>query len=531
MKKVIKNFEEFGRAFLVPVAVLPFVGILLGIGTGFSSKDLVSTVPFLGIPILKFLFGTLIVVGKAVFDNLPLLFAVGLAIGFSKKEKGAAAVGGLVGYVTFIYVLNYALNSRGLLVEPSQMAQNAQKIVLGKQVYDVNVVGGIIIGLLASRMTQYGIDKKLPEVLSFFEGPRLVPLITILASIFAAIGASFIWPVVAKGITSLSVFLTGLGGFGAFFYGALERLFIPFGLHHGLNSLLKYTELGGSITVDGIKHSGYINMFAAALQNTEIMVTSEITKFYGGQYIVKIFGLAGAALAIYKTSFLKHRSSVKALLIGSTFASILTGVTEPLEFTFLFVAPMLYLVHAVLAGAAFFVMYITKTAALSIQGAGLINFVLYNVLNSSRIPWFKTIIIGPIFFALYYFIFKFLIEKFDFKTPGRADEMTGLTSKKEAKEKYGIGTQKNNETGKKVNLTAEKFIEAFGGINNIDDIDACFTRLRVDVKDLSKIDKKTLLGELEAKGLAESGNQVQAIYGGKAKDYKRLLREHLGLEI
>lgn len=534
MKKIIEKFEVFGRAFLVPVSVLPLVGIILGIGSGLSSKGLVEIVPFLQNNVIKFILNIFVDVGKATFDNLPLLFSVGLAIGLSKKEKGTAAIAGLVGYITFIYILSRTLDFRGLLVSKELMASYGQKVVFGKQVYDVNVFGGIMVGCLASYVTKNVIDKKMPEALSFFEGPRFVPFVTIISSIVLAIITSFIWPGFAKGITQMSAFLTGLGGIGAFFYGSLERILIPFGLHHGLNSLLKFTELGGSITYNGTTYAGYINMFAAALQNPEIVINSYMTKYYTGQYIVKIFGLTGAAFAMYKTALPKHRNSVKALLLGATLASVLTGITEPIEFTFLFVAPILYITHAILAGSAFFVAYVTNTVGLSIQGAGLINFFLYNVLNSNRVSWFGILVIGPIYFLLYFFVFKFIIIKFNLKTPGRDEEMTGLASKKEAREKYGIKSSKDkaeNLDTKQDKSMGDLLIEAYGGVQNIEDVDACFTRLRINVKDKEKVNKDRLLKELGAKGIAESGNQVQAIYGGKAKNYKKEIREILGMEV
>lgn len=535
MKKLILGkLEKFGRAFLVPVAILPFAGIILGIGNGFTGNELVRVVPFLGSPALAFIFGLFKVTGGAVFANLPMIFAIGLAVGLSKREKGTAGLSAALGYFVFINVMNFILKGRGLLVS-EDLALHGQKVVLGVQVYDVNVFGGIIISILAYYSIKHFIDIKLPPALSFFEGPRFVPLIVMLYSILAGITCALVWPSIAGIITQISVFLTSLGAFGAFFYGMLERLLIPFGLHHALNSMMKFTELGGTATVNGTTYYGFVNVFAGVLENAGVPFTREMTQFYAGQFIVKIFGLTGAAFAMYKTSYFQHRKKTASVLIAAAVASILTGITEPLEFTFLFVAPILYLIHAVLAGSAFFVMYITGTVAFGIQGAGLINFVLYNVLNSSRVDWMGTLWIGPLYFVLYYFVFKFMILKFDYKTPGRSEEMTGLSSKKEAREKYGIkkvdGKNKKTNKSEEKKARATKLIEVHGGKDNIIDVDACITRLRIDVKDKTIVKKDIITSELGAMGVAESGMQIQSIYGGEAKDYKLLIREELDMEI
>ncbi len=534
MKKlIISKLEKFGRAFLIPVSILPFAGIILGIGNGFTSDGIVNAIPLLQVPLISFIFGIFKVVGRAVFSNLPFIFAVGLAVGLSKKEKGTAALSATLGYFVFLYTMNYVLGTRGLLVD-SNLEAAGQKMVMGVQVYDVNVFGGIIISILAYYATKHFMGIKLSPAFAFFEGPRFVPLIVMMYSIVAGAGAAVIWPGVAGLITKVSIFLTSLGAFGSFFYGMLERLLIPFGLHHALNSMMKFTELGGTATVGGTTYYGFVNIFAGTLSTAGDVFTREMTQFYAGQFIVKIFGLTGAAFAMYKTSYLQHRKKTASVLIAASIASVLTGITEPLEFTFLFIAPTLYLIHAFLAGTAFFVMYITGTVAFGIQGAGLINFILYNVLNSDRVSWMGTLWIGPLYFILYYFIFKFMILKFDYKTPGRSEEMTGLASKKEAREKYGIKTQSSSSTPDKGAIKSERavrLIEVHGGKDNIVDVDACITRLRIDVKDKTIVKKDVITSELGAMGVTESGMQIQSIYGGEAKDYKVLIREELDMEI
>ncbi|MGL5042571.1 MAG: PTS transporter subunit EIIC [Culicoidibacterales bacterium] len=524
-KIILGKIEHFGRAFLVPVSILPLVGILLGLGSGLSTTTIKEVLPFLANPAVVFVIGLFQQIGRSVFDNLPMIIAVGLAVGLSKKDKGTAALAAIVGFAAFTYVLSYVLSFRGLLVDADLMAQSGQKFVLGKQVFDINVFGSIIIAMIASHATAFFMDKKLPEVLSFFEGPRMVPFISIIYASAAAIIAAFVWPFVAQGITSLSMFLSSLGAFGSFFYGAIERLLIPFGLHHGLNAMLRFTELGGTAQICGEQYAGWANMFSAGLACDEFVFTADMIKFYSGQFVTKIFGLSGAALAIYTTAKPEKKKEVRGMLIGAVLASVLTGITEPLEFTFLFVAPMLYITHAIITGLAFVTMYLTNTIAISIQGAGLINFILYNVLNSDKTNWQGILIIGPIFFLIYYFLFTFLIRKFDFKTPGRdgADEVR-LVSKKEAREKYNLinedATNKNEMPKLSKETIAISLIEAHGGVANIEEVDACITRLRINVKNKELVDREIITKVLGARGIAEVGNQIQSIYGGMAKTYR-----------
>lgn len=530
MKKILGSLEKFGRGFLVPVSILPLAGLLLAIGSGFSSDEIQEAVPFLAIDAVQFVIGFLQVMGKATFDNLPIIFAVGLAVGLSKKQKGTAAVAGIVGYTTFIYCNSYVLEYRDLLVEADLMTEFGQKMVLGKQVYDVNVLGGIIVGMIATYSTSKFIDKKLPESLSFFEGPRMVPFVSIFLSGIVGLVLAFVWPTIQAGISDFSIFLAGLGAMGAFFYGFLERLLIPIGLHHTLNAMLKFTELGGSIEACGESYYGYSNVFAGALDCSGYEFTSEMTKFYGGQFITKMFSLPGAALAMYHATPKANRSKIKSLLLGAVIASFLTGITEPLEFTFLFVAPPLYFMHAFFSGLGFLIMYVTDTVAFSIQGAGFINFVLYDVLNTYRASWFGILWIGPMFFTLYYFSFKYMIIKFDFKTPGRDGSIDKLVTKKEARDKYNLDARDEKPTTTSSTDIVAGLIQAHGGADNIAEVDACITRLRIRVLDKSLVDKDMICNELAAKGVTEVGDQIQSIYGRDAKYYKNDILAELGIE-
>ncbi len=532
--KIISKLEKFGRASLIPISILPIAGIILGLGNAFTTDAIRETLPFLNNDILVFIFGLLKVIGKSAFDNLPLFFAVGIAIGLSKKTKATAGLSALVGYLTFIWVLSYTLEARGMLVDTETMNEVGQKLVLGKQVMDLNVFGGIIIGLLGYYANKHFASIRFSPLFSFFEGEKFVPFVMMVFGTLAAIISAFVWPIVGSWITVFSEALNNLGVWGPFLYGAGERLLIPFGLHHVLNSLISYTEFGGAMDICGQTYYGNFNMFAGAL-DCGAPITPEMSKYFSGTFIVKMFGLPGAALAMYHTAAPKHKKMIGSLMISAAATSILVGITEPLEFTFLFVAPVLYIVHAVLSGFAFMVMDLTQTALISMQGTGLVNFVLFDVMNTENVNWFNTLWIGPMFFVIYYFVFKTLIIKLNLKTPGREDEFKGFATKQDAKDKYNLKSQTVSiNDDEKVEDTqrqrALKLIEAHGGQDNIKEVANCISRLRINVKDLTKVDKDIIKDELGANGVAIVADQVQSVYGPEAKFIKGEINDIMGIE-
>lgn len=561
--KFVAAFEQFGRSFLLPVSVLPGAGIIKGIGTAFSNSNTLKMFPALNNNIIQFIMKFFIVLGDTAFNNLPIIFAVGVAVGLAKREKGSAALSGLLGFIVLQYVLNFLLKETGKLVDTSKMSSSQAKLalsdamqtkVLGIQTLDLSVFGGIIVGIVVYFVHKWAVKVQLPTLIGFFSGPRFVPIATIVVMAAVAIGLFFVWPPVQSGISVLSVFILKSGPIGTFLYGLVERALLPFGLHHGLNWPVRTTELGGSWIIGGEKVVGTINAYLASLADPNITkVDPSITRFNGGKFVYFMFGLSGAAYAMYKTADEKKRKVVGSLLFAAAGTSFLTGITEPIEFTFLFVAPILYIVHAFLAGTALFVMHMLGAGVATPTGHGFINLVIYGVLQGPKTSWWLVFLVGIPYFFIYYIIFRILIVKLNLKTPGREDsDEVRLSNKNEARAKYGvevqtIGKETKSDNGVEETTTGEKFetvpksqadiyrqalalIEAHGGEENIVDVNACITRLRIDVKDKSQVDQTKITNNLGAMGFAENDMQMQSIYGSHANVLKMEIQDILGME-
>lgn len=543
--KVVVAFEKFGRSFLLPVSVLPAAGILKGIGSAFTNSNTVKMYSFLDNAILQNFMKLLVTLGDVAFKNLPLIFAVGVCVGLAKKEKGSAALSAVLGFLSFHYILNFLLKISGKLVvadgltkaQLSQMmAQSMQTKVLGIQTMDLNVFGGLIVGVVVYLVHKKAVTIQLPQVIGFFGGPRFVPIIImpVMAIVSAVIFVA--WPAVQQVINIVSIGILKSGYIGTFLYALAERFLLPFGLHHGLNWPIRTTELGGIFEINGKTYMGTINAYMAAIGNASTKIDPNIARFSAGKFVYNMFGLPGAAFAMYKTAKPENKKIVGSLLLAAAGTSFLTGITEPLEFTFLFVAPMLYAVHAVLAGFTLLSMHMLGAAFLTPTGHGLINYIIYGVLQGTRTKWYLLPIVGVVCFIVYYFVFKFMIEKFDYKTPGREGntEDIHISSKEEARSKYGLKTLKDEmreKDGKMdTNTQALGLIECYGGKENILSVDACITRLRIDVKDKSIVDKKRIKEEFHAMGVSENGMQVQSIYGAHAQVLKMKIIDILGIE-
>lgn len=537
-------FETFGRSFLLPVSVLPAAGILKGIGSVFTNESTIEMYPWMQNNILQIVMGFIETLGNVAFDNLPVIFAVGVAVGLAKQEKGSAAVSGLLGFLVLHNTLNFLLDISGRLVDTGAenaddlMSQAMQTEVLGIQTMDLNVFGGIITGLIVYFVHKKAIRIEAPQIFGFFSGPRLVPILIIPTMALVALLFFFIWPIIQQGINALSLVVLESGYTGTFAYGLIERLLLPFGLQHGVNWPIRTTPLGGIFMIDGQEFSGTINAYMAAL-SSDGPINPMITRFSAGKFVFNMFGLPGAALAMYKTARPANRKTVGSLLLAAALTSFFTGITEPIEFTFLFVAPALYGIHAVLAGLTMLATTLAGGAFLTPTGHGLINFLIYGVFQGARTKWWLLPIIGVICFVVYYLVFTFAIKKFNFKTPGReADPSTiALHGKEETREKMGVKTLKDKE--KEAAQTSEgklplheqalQLIDAHGGAENITAVDACITRLRINVKDDSVVDSVRIKNNLEAMGFATSGMQMQSIYGGKANQLKVEIQDILGL--
>lgn len=494
---MFKQLQKIGKSFMLPIAILPAAGLLLGIGGALSNPNTIQAYPFLNIHWLQGIFSIMSSAGDVVFGNLALIMCIGLSVGLAKKDKGTA---GLAGAVSFL-VMNASIKGMITAFNPTVKS------------IDTGVVGAIVIGLTVSYLhNKYG-NIQLPAVLGFFGGSRFVPIVSSFAAIF--IGAIFflIWPTFQGLLVSAGNSIAGLGAIGTFFYGFLLRLTGAVGLHHMIYPLFWYTELGGVATVAGQSVTGAQNIFFAQLADpSHTGLFTEGTRFFAGRFATMMFGLPGACLAMYHCVPKAKRKLVGGLFLGAAITSFITGITEPIEFMFLFVAPWLYVVHAFFDGVSFFIADVLNISIGNTFSGGLIDFTLFGVLQgNSKTNWIYVLIVGAIWFALYYFTFRFLITKFNVITPGREAE----------------GEEVKVVTKDSLNEVAEEVLAALGGAENLDDVDACITRLRVSVKDVSKVDKNKIKS-LGATAVLEVKGGVQAIFGAKADPLKQKINEIIG---
>ena len=535
--KFFASLQKIGRSFMLPIAVLPMAGILLGVGGSFTNKVLIETYHLTFLQEGTFLNHLLILfsnIGSFVFSNLPLLFAVGVAIGMANKNKETAALSAVIGFLLFHTVINTVISFQGItpdnvsfdaLVKSGLSEANARGVAalytreLGIFTLQTGVFGGIITGLVSSWITNKYSDKQLPDYLAFFSGNRFVPVITILFFIPIAAIFPFIWPTVFGAIVKAGELFAATGAIGTFFYGMSMRLLNVFGLHHAIYPLFWYTQLGGYEEVAGKMVAGGQNIFFAQLADPSITHFSALaTKTMTGGFLPMMFGLPAAALAMYRTAEDKNKAAIKGILISAALTSFLTGITEPIEFTFLFVAPLLYVVHAILEGISYMLMYILNVAVGITFSRGIIDFTFFGLLQgSAKTSYYWILILGPVYAIIYYYVFKFLIVKFNFATPGREGGENKLYTRKDF-------NSKNDDE------LLDNIVKALGGVENIENLDACITRLRVTVKDPSKVADDKRWKELDAKGVIRSGNGVQAIYGTQADVYKSKIKDKYNIQ-
>lgn len=499
---MFKQLQKIGKAFMLPIAILPAAGLLLGIGGSFSNATTIATYPFLDNQVLQTIFLVMNGAGSAIFNNLSLLLCVGLCIGLAKKDKGTAALAGVVGYFVMITTISTLLGI--FSAEGSSI--------------DTGVIGAIVVGCVATWIHNRYQNIQLPQVLGFFGGSRFVPIATSFAAIF--IGAAFylIWPPLQNLLVSTGDMISTAGPIGTFFYGFLMRLCGAVGLHHMIYPMFWYTALGGTELVAGAEVVGAQNIFFAQLADpNHVGLFTEGTRFFAGRFSTMMFGLPAAALAMYHCVPKDRRGKYKGLFLGVALTSFITGITEPLEFMFLFVAPWLYVIHAFFDGVSFLIADVLNISIGNTFSGGVIDFTLFGILpGNGKTNWLIEIPFGLIWACLYYFSFRFLITKFNVITPGRGEE-------EEETAEVSVTTKSS------LRDEAEVIISALGGGENIEDVDACITRLRVSVKDVTKVDKDTLK-KIGATDVLEVAGGVQAIYGAKAILYKNNIIDILGID-
>lgn len=494
---MFKSLQKIGKSFMLPIAILPAAGLLLGIGGALSNPNTVQAYPFLDIPWLQGIFSIMTSAGDVVFANLALIMCIGLAVGLAKKDKGTAALAGAVAFL----VMNASIKGMITAFNPE----------VGS--IDTGVVGAIVIGSIVSYLHNKYHNIQLPAILGFFGGSRFVPIVSSFAAIFVGGLFFLIWPTFQGWLTSAGTVIADLGPIGTFLYGFLLRLTGAVGLHHMIYPLFWYTELGGVAQVAGQTVVGAQNIFFAELADpNHVGLFTEGTRFFAGRFATMMFGLPAACLAMYHCVPKSRRKLVGGLFLGAAITSFVTGITEPIEFMFLFVAPWLYVVHAAFDGLSFLVADLLNISVGNTFSGGLIDFSLFGVLQGNdKTRWVLILVVGIVWALLYYFTFRFLITKFNVMTPGRDEDS----------EEVKVVTKDS------IYDTAAQILEALGGKENLDDVDACITRLRVSVKDVSKVDKERIKS-LGATAVLEVKGGIQAIFGAMADPLKQKINEIIG---
>lgn len=524
--KIFGVLQRVGRSFMLPIALLPVAGLLLGIGSSFTNATTLETYHLTGIIYEGGLLYTILDImsktGNIIFENLALLFAMGVAIGMAKKEKEVAALSGAIAFLIMNTAISALISAKG---GAQAMAENSTAQVLGITTLQMGVFGGIIVGLGVAALHNRFYKIQLPQVLSFFGGTRFVPIISSVAYLVVGIVMFFVWPVVQSWIAGLGNLVIASGYAGTWIYGVVERALIPFGLHHVFYMPFWQTEIGGSMMIDGNLVQGAQNIFFAELasKTTEHFSVSA-TRFMSGKFPFMIFGLPAAAFAMYQTARPEKKKAVGGLLLSAALTSMITGITEPIEFTFLFVAPLMYAVHCVLVGISFMLMHIFNVSVGMTFSGGLIDLTLFGILQgNAKTNWIWIVIIGLIYAVVYYLVFRFMIIKLNLKTPGREadDEETKLYTRKDVDEKK---TGKSASAG--TDTISAAIIKGLGGKDNISDVDCCATRLRITVKN-PDIVSDSLLKQSGASGVVHKGNGIQIIYGPQVSVVKSKLEDFM----
>ena len=525
--KIFGVLQRVGRSFMLPIALLPVAGLLLGIGSSFTNETMLAAYGLNSVIHPGTLIYTILDVmsqtGSAVFNNLALLFAMGVAIGMARKEKEVAALSGAVAYIIMNTAIQAMINAAGGV---EAMPANSTTTMLGITTLQMGVFGGIVVGLGVAALHNKFYKIELPQVLAFFGGTRFVPIVSSIVYLVVGIAMFYIWPVVQSGIAALGALVLASGYAGTFIYGLLERALIPFGLHHVFYMPFWQTAVGGTAIIDGVTVTGAQNIFFAELASKSTTVFSvSATRFMAGKFPFMMFGLPGAALAMYQCAKPEKKKAAGGLLLSAALTAFLTGITEPLEFTFIFVALPMYAVHCVLAGLSFMLMHILNVGVGMTFSGGLIDLVLFGVMQgNAKTHWVWVVVVGAVYFVLYYIIFRFMISKFDYKTPGRDDaEEVKLYTRADVNARSAASGSTAPAGDDPVSAL---IVEGLCGATNLSDVDCCATRLRCTVKDAALV-KQDVLKATGASGVICKGNGVQVVYGPKVAVIKAKLEDYL----
>lgn len=529
VKEFASKIHAFGKALMMPISVIAAAGIFLGVAAALQNPAITGDA-FASLHVPQLIIGFIRKVAGALFANLPLFFAVASAIGLAKAEKPTAAFAAVIGFIAMHVGVSATLAAQGLtaatttpealqakgMEQTAAMMTSAEYIpMLGIFTYNMSVLGGVIAGLLTATIHNRFYTTQLPTAISFFGGRRFVPIVTVLVLPLVGVLLAAIWPTIGAGIAWVGELIGKSGQYGAFLYGTSERLLIPTGLHHILNETVRFTPIGGVATVDNQTIVGALNIFNTALTHPGSVpddIIRNATQFLAqGKIPVMMFGLPAAALAIYHCARPEHKQRVKALMLAGALTSFTTGITEPLEFCFIFVSPILYLLHALLSGLSFMLMSMLHLMIGNIQG-GAIDLVVFGILGGSKTQWWWTLVLGAIYVPVYYYGFRFVILRMRVETPGREAEETEPESKTVAADQR-----------------IRVIISGLGGEGNIEDVDCCFTRLRVRVKEMKEVVDQTLM-TTGANGINRvSDHDIQVIYGPQVEKIASEVKAALGV--
>lgn len=529
MSRTGEFLQDLGKALMMPISVIAAAGIFLGLAAALQNPAIVGE-SIIHAEVMQQIIGFIRKVAGALFGNLPLLFAIAAAIGLARDEKPTAALAAVIGFITFHVGVNYSLLAQGLTPQTTSVAALIEKgysqteavmysaefaSTLGIFSYQMSVLGGVISGLVTVILHNRFYTIKLPAAIAYFGGRRFVPIITVIVLPIVGVLMSLVWPYIANAIIHLGQFIGESGPFGTFIYAFTERILIPTGLHHILNETVRFTPVGGMVHVDNESVIGALSIFNYALAHPGALaddIVREATRFLAqGKIPVMMFGLPAAALAIYRCANHEHKQRVKALMMAGALASFTTGITEPLEFSFIFVSPLLFLFHAVMSGLSFASAQLLDVMIGNIQG-GLIDFIVFGVLGGAKTHWWFDLLLGCIWAPVYYFAFKWIILRTNARTPGREEE--------------DMASPVANETPAG-DAATEQIIAGLGGRENIQNVDCCFTRLRVKINDMQKVDEKQLKQSGASGFVRATENDIQVIYGPQVESIASAVKQHL----
>ncbi len=512
----MKTFiQKFGKSMMGPLSIIVAAGLLLGLASTLQNPNVFGNL-LADVEIVNNFVSLVNALAGGLFSLLPVLFCMSIAQGMSKEDKEVATFASIIGFVLFHVTIRFFLSLNGITAETTSIdylmeqgldlltatQQNAAyDTVLGIFTYRMSIFGGIVVGLWTAMIHNRFHKTQLPTAFSFFSGKRFVPIMMVVTIPFLAIIMYFVWPVFNTIINGFGTILASAGAFGTFIYGFLERLLIPTGLHHILNQMIRFTPIGGTAMIDGEQVSGALNIFNALLMqaNTDMDLMRQATRFLTqGTHPFMVFGLPAACFAMYKTALPKNRSKVKGMLLAAGLTSFFTGITEPIEFAFFFISPLLWLFHATMAGLSFLINTLLGVC-IGNAGGGLVDLMLFGVLRGPETKWVINVAIGLVYAVIYFFVFKWAIVKFNIKTPGREDETDEVGNADEVTE---LGLE---------------IMKALGGKENIVEIDNCISRLRLVLKDTAIVDEKALKKTGSLGIIKISDTQMQVVYGAKVE--------------